>query len=246
MKTEMNLFWLVFHVFQISLFQFYAAPRLSHFTLRLLRKRNPQAADETLGSRSSLHSFKVDSTIGILSITVLCLGFAAGKPLLYWAGKYLCLFGFLFTNLVLDLYRFDKFKKFIPLKQRRTATLQPRELGSIVPIWAWALSLTASLILIIIEKDPLKQFSITFAVGVCLAAAVFTEKKSKVTDEVEEDQLYRKSEAWTIYFISCTFPLFMPFKTYFGHYGIDAVFSIVPLMAFAYFLNSKIYRKLIS
>jgi hypothetical protein len=246
MKNEMNLVWLVFHIIQISLFQFYAAPRLSHLTWNLLRKRNPEVADETLGSKRCLHSSKVDGTIGVLSIMTLVVGYVTNMPILYWSGKYLSLFGFLFTNLVLDLYQYEKFKKLIPLKQKRSATLQPRTLGRIVPIWAWLLCIIASLIMIIIEKDPMQKISTTFAVLVCIAGAIFTEKKSKVSDDVGEDQLFRKSEAWTIFAIACTFPLFIPLKAHLRHYGIDAVFSTVPLIAFAYFLNSKIYKKLIS
>jgi hypothetical protein len=177
---------------------------------------------------------------------ILVFGYFTDMPILYWSGKHLSLFGFLFTNLVIDLYQFEKLKKIIPLKQKRTATLQPRILGRIVPIWAWLLCLIASFIIVIIEKDPVKQISTTFAILVCVTAAFFTEKKSKVSDDFEEDQLFRKSEAWTIFVIACTFSLFLPFKEHLKLYGIDAVFSTVPLIAFACFLNSKIYKKLIS
>jgi hypothetical protein len=188
----------------------------------------------------------VDAAIGVTSIMILVFGYFTDMPILYWSGKHLSLFGFLFTNLVIDLYQFEKLKKLIPLKQKRSATLQPRTLGRIVPIWAWLLCIIASLIIIIIEKDPVRKISTTFSVSVCLAAAIFTEKKSKVSDDVGDDQLYRKSEAWTIFVIACTFPIFIPLKAHLRHYGIDAVFSTVPLIAFGYFLNSKIYRKLIS
>lgn len=111
MKNEMNLVWFIFHIIQISLFQFYAAPKLSTFSWIILKKRNPEVAKEKLGIKNSLHPAMLDYLIGGISILVLLTGFFMAEPLIYWSGKYLSLFGFLFTTLGLDFFQYEKLKK---------------------------------------------------------------------------------------------------------------------------------------
>lgn len=246
MNSEMNYPWLIIYFVQISLFQFYAAPKLSLLTWKLLEKRNPELAMAHLGLRKTLHDPRWDYIIGAFAVTMLVSGFASSNLILYWSGKYLSLFGFLFTILVIDLIQFEKLKKLLPLKKKRSATLVPRTFGRIVPLWAWALCLIATSIFVIMEKDTMKQVVTGSAVLVCVGAAILTEKKSKISEDLEEDQLYRKSEMWTIFIIACTFPLFNPLSAYFSRYGIDAVFSSVPLIAFVWFLNSKVYKRIVS
>jgi uncharacterized membrane protein YfcA len=246
MKSEMNYAWLVFHAFQILIFQFYAAPRLSQLTWKLLKKRDPEQAKALFGAQNHLHHPQWDYVIGMVSLLALIVGFMQANQLVYWSGKYLSLFGFLFTTMAIDLCRYEKIKPQLPLKHKRSATLVPRSFGRIVPLWAWAVCILASIGLVLIEHEPGKQFTMAIAVCICVAAAVITEKKSKITDNLEDDQLYRRSEAWTIFIIACTFPVFTPLRSYLGHYGIDAVFSTVPLLTFAWFLNSGIYRKLVA
>ena len=245
MRDEMSTLWLVVHLLQISLFQFYAAPRLSRLTWKLLVSRNPERVTKDFVGRTQLHSSSWDYLIGSASIIFLVTGFAKGNLEIYWFGKYISIFGFLFTSLVVDLYLYEKLKGSFPLKLRRTATIVPRSFGRIVPLWAWSLCMVVSLYVASTASDVSKQLGIASAALVCLLAGIFVEKKSKITLDLQEDQLYRRSEAWTVFIVACTIPLSFAVTSYLGDFGLDALLSTVPLIAFVWFLNSKIYRKLV-
>lgn len=131
------------------------------------------------------------------------------------------------------------------MKEKRTATLRPKKFGSIVPIWAWGLCLLTTLLVVTTSEEPKKQITTIASVLFCILMANHTEKKSKVSQDLEDDELYRVSEVWTIFLIACSFPIFLPLGNYLGHNGVDAVFSTIPIVAFVIFLRSKTYKNMV-
>jgi hypothetical protein len=193
-----------------------------------------------------LHSPLIDYAIGLVALFLLISGYLKDDPMLYWAGKYFSLFGFLFTVMGIDLYMYEKLKKRIPLVSKRSAELKPRSLGSTVPKWCWAIFLvisTGALFSIQTTKVLLIQVGTIIFI---LMSGLMVEKRSKLPIKNKDDKEYRSSEGWTIFVIGMCLGLGPIINRYVGHYGIDAIYSTIPLIAFIILLNSKIYKKITS
>jgi hypothetical protein len=243
MKTEPTLYWMIFHFIQILLFNFYFARKQSHLTFHLLRKRNEVELDKIL-KHERLHSPIIDYTIGSIALFLLISGFQNNDPNLYWAGKYFSLFGFLFTVLGVDLYMYEKLKKRIPLISKRSADLKARNFGSTVPKWCWAIFLiTSSIALFSIQTTKGMLIQIGTIIFIIMSG-LMVEKRSKLPVKKTDDKEYRKNEGWTIFVIGMSLGIAPIVNRYIGHYGIDAIYSTIPLIAFIILLNSKIYKKI--
>lgn len=244
MSNPQNVYWFILHAIQIIIFQFYAATKLSELTCQLIRNRNTQVADDILNKRKVLHSKWIDYTIGTLSLGLLVIGYLKENGELYWSGKYLSLFGFLITVLAIDLFKYEKLKIIIPLETKRTASLVSRKLGNIIPRWSWVLYTLVMFVVIYFQDTQKGKIILFFELLVILVIAYFTENRSKISGQAKDDEAYRKSEMITITIIAWAIPLFIPIEKYLGHFGIDAVFSTIPLIIFIIFLNSKSYKKI--
>lgn len=219
---------------------------MSNLAYDLLRKRNLELTGEILPKGNQLHSFLIDYTIGSVAIACLLYGYFTNNLPFYWAAKTISIVGFVFTTLVIDLTLYYRYKKEIPAMAKRTASLKTRELGRIIPLWSWGLYLVVS-ITAILYTTPLKtQLSLALGCAVLLITGYFVEKRTKMANNSEDDELYRKSEAWTIFIIAWSFPIIIPFRGLFTKYGVDALFSLIPLVLFVLFLNSSIYKKITS
>ena len=244
MNKELSIYWLFFHFIQVSIFQFYAARKLSNLSYSLIKKRNTEVAEKILPVSGMLHSQYIDIGIGIICIGLLIFGFVSQNFYIYWTGKYLSLFGFLITVLLIDLLRASKFKQKIPLASKRSASLSQRLVGNIIPVWSWIVYIIVSLISLYYANELKEKISMVIGISVILVTAFFIEKRSKLPVSTTDDELYRRSEAWTVCFIAWSFPILSPIKKYLGFYGVDAFFSTLPLLCFIIFLNSKIFKKL--
>jgi hypothetical protein len=244
MNKELSIYWLFFHLIQVSIFQFYAVRKLSNLSYSLIKKRNTEVAEKILPASGMLHSKYIDIGIGIICFGLLIFGFVSQNFYIYWTGKYLSLFGFLIMILFIDLLRASKFKQKIPLASKRSATLSHRLVGNIIPVWSWIIYVIVSLISLYHANEPKEKISTGIGIAVILVTAFFIEKRSKLPVSTTDDELYRRSEAWTIFFIAWFIPLVAPLKKYFGFYGVDTFFSTLPLLCFLIFLNSKIFKKL--
>ena len=102
--------------------------------------------------------------------------------------------------------------------------------------------------LIVVYFEETQKEKIANAIGAIfiLAVAYFTENRSKISGKAEDDDTYRKSEMMTIGLIAWSFPIIAPIKKHLGHFGIDALFSVLPLVIFITFLNSPIYKKIMN
>jgi hypothetical protein len=211
----------------------------------LLRKRNATEVDR-LFTKQRLHSPSIDYAIGSVALLFLITGFIKLDPIMYWAGKYLSLFGFLFTALGIDLYIYEKFKKKIPLISKRTAEFKARNLGTTVPVWCWIIFLITSGIALFSVQSTKELLIQIGTVIFIMMSAIMVEKRSKLPVKNSDDKEYRTSEGWTIFVIGMFLAIGPVISRHIGHYGIDAIFSTIPLIAFIVFLNSDIYKKMIS
>jgi len=244
MNNNMNIYWLLFHLFQVCIFQFFAAEKMSNFTYIMLKKRNTDQSSSVLPTSKMPHHKNIDTAIGIFSMGLLALGFFLHSNYIYWSGKYLSLFGFLLTVLFIDLFQYSKFKNKIPLSSKRTASLNNRFVGKIIPLWWWIAYVVSSVAYLYFSDDLKSQLFLGISIIIILIIAYFIEKRSKLPMSTVDDELYRKSEMWTVYIIGWTFLIINPLKKYFGFYGIDAIFSTLPLFLFVIFLNSKLFKKI--
>lgn len=245
MNDKFTISWLLFHFVQIIVFQFYASIRLSKLSYVLTTRRNPAVANDYMPEGGMLHSKKIDYVLGFICLCLLVVGFVLEDKYLYWAGKYISLFGFLFC-MELDLLKYKKLKKLIPLVERRSASLVERKIGRIIPLWSWGIYLIVNGFIFYYDPEMRSKISYLITVAVVLSAAIFTEVRSKLPISTIDDELYRKSEAWTIFIIAWSFPIVEPFKKHLGFYGMDGIFSTIPLICFFIFLNSKIYKKIVN
>ena len=246
MNSEINIYWLIFDILQVLIFQFYASARLSHLCYMMLKKRNPEVAKQFLPRSQMLHSKAWDVGIGLVSLAALFCGFMLDNSALYWAGKYLSIFGFLFTCLLLDLINYEKIKKSIPLSDKRSGSLNTRKIGRLIPLWSWVLYIAVNFLIVAKLENINTQILLGVTVVIFLAVAFFIEKRAKLPVSSEDDNLYRKSEALTILFIAWLAPFLIYFKNHLGSDALTASFSAIPLIFFILFLNSKIYKKLVS
>jgi hypothetical protein len=244
MNSPENIYWFLLHITQIILFQFYIANKTSSLSCQIIRNRNPKIAQEILKDQKILHSNFWDYIIGTISLGLLFTGYFQDQGPLYWSGKYLSLFGFLFTVMALDLIKYKKLEKLIPLENIRTASLISRKLGNIIPTWSWVLYSIFMIIIICFEETVKAQIinaSITIFI---LVSAYFTEKRSKISGKAIDDDNYRRSEMITIAVIAWSILIIEPIKKNLGHFEIDAIFSVLPIVMFIVLLNSKIYKKI--
>jgi hypothetical protein len=243
-NEKLNISWLVFHLFQVGVFQFYAAPRFSHFAYKTLERRNPEATRAIMQGQQQVHPSWLDYLIGALSAGLLIYGVMSMNTQLYWIGKYLSVGGLLFTCLLLDNLLVSRFRKSVPPSAKRTATLTPRALGRIVPLWAWGAYGFISLLIISMTISKSKLGSASLVIFF-VAAGIISEKGAKVADPVDDD-IFRRSEVWTIFLIACSLSVILPLKAYLDHTEMEAVISSLPLFVFLWFLNSPIYKKLVA
>lgn len=244
MQSDLSWPWLLFHLFQIIVFQFYAAPRLSELGMILTKKRNPSLANN-ITSDHHLHPPLWDYLVGVISVLLLLSGYFLDEVITYRIGHYTSVVSFLMTCLVYDGWRFQLLKKLIPLEDLRRATLEPRNIGRTIPVWAWLIFLAFSVIFYILpEKIFVVQLTRGFAILVFLIAAWFIDKRKPVTSNLQDDLAYRESEAWVVYIVAWLIPLTGVFKQYISSNIAEAAFAATPLLCFIFFLNSPIYKRL--
>jgi hypothetical protein len=167
---------------------------------------------------------------------------------IYWTGKSLSLFGFLFTGLILDLSQVKKFEKKIPLKVKREASLEKRFFGKIIPLWAWIFLFMISLSSAIFQESLKSKLFIIFSIIIILIVAYFTEKRVKLPTTTSNDEDYRKLEIYTVFFIGACLPIFFFLKLFFrdtfNFYAWESLFSLTPLIAFFLFFKSRPYQSI--
>jgi len=242
MNSPENVYWFVLHITQIIIFQFYAAKKMSSLTCQLLRNRNAHVAQDVLKGTRILHSNLWDYIIGIVSLGLLVTGYLQDHGPLYWSGKYLSLFGFLFTVLTLDLLKYEKLKKIIQLETKRSASLNSRKVGNIIPTWNWVLYSIVMLSLTYLEETQWGQVTNVITATFIIGAAYYTENRSKIPGKTKDDETYRRNEMLTITVIAWTIPISVPARKYLGHFGIDGIFSALPIVMFIIFLNTNVYK----
>lgn len=244
MNNNFTFSWLVFHCLQVIVFQFVASIKLSKLSFVLTKRRNPEVAKDLMPAGGMLHSKKIDYVLGVLCLCLLVIGFILKDKYFYWAGKYISLFGFLFC-MELDLLKYSKLKKLIPLIEKRSASLVERKVGRIIPLWSWGIYVIVNGVIFYYDTEIRSKVTYLIAISVVVASAIYTEIRSKLPISTIDDEFYRKSEAWTVFIIAWSFPIVEPFKKILGFYGMDAIFSTIPLIAFVVFLNSSIYKKIV-
>lgn len=245
MDSYFKIEWLLFHAFQICIFQFFAASRLSKLTYFMVWNRNPKSASLVMPTNGQLHDKAWDYTFGVVSLLLLFSGYIIENKFIYWSGKYLSLYGFLLTVLVIDLYKYAKLKKLVPLEEIRSTTLVSRKVGRIIPLWSWVIYIIVSSLYIYSGESTKIRVISASSVLILLVVVFLTEKRSKLPISNLDDELYRKSEMITLTIIAWSFPIVGYFKSSLKFFGLDAIFSTIPLVCFIALLNSKIYKKII-
>lgn len=246
MTNELNLYWMIFHLSQVIVFQFYAAPRLSHLSYKVIYNRNPDLAKTLLSGKSHLHPPMWDYLLAVVSISLIVYGYTQSDANIYLVGKYISILGLLLTCLIIDSYKSRIYKEKLPLIVKRSATLVPREIGSSVPIWGWVVYILVSSILIFLLGSSIVSKLVSLSVvAFFLAAAYRTDKRAKVFNDLEDDSLFRINESWTIFFVAWSFPLALMVKQFAGYNMVSAISSSAPLILFLFFLNSSVYKRII-
>ncbi len=245
--NKINLPWLLFYLFQIIVFQFYAAPRLSRFGLALMRLRNRDAFQKISRFNRFFHSPWIDYSFGILLSAYLLYGYSVKSDKIINQAHILSVLAFLLTCLLIDGYRSFQLKKKLPLERVRFASLVPRAIGKIVPRYLWLGLFIFSTLVFWLTTDKFHVFLVNMSVSVFgLGVGFFIERRRPVINNVEADYNYRRSEAWTIFYVFLTLPCIFLIKHLFPDAVLSAVISAVPIIFFIYFLNSKLYKNIIS
>ncbi len=244
MNSNPTLLWFIFHAIQIILFNFYISKKMSHLSFIFLKRRNPHLV-ESLLNKQYLHTPMIDYVIGFIALGFLSWGYFSFSSQLYWSGKYTSLFGFLFVSSTIDLIQYERLKRKIPLVAKRSADFKARGVGKSVPIWCWILFLFLSIVGLFFVGNT-KVFLIQLGVIIFILASGYSiEKRAKLPIEQNEDKEYRESEVWTVYIIGVTLAIAPILSRFFGHYGIDAIYSSLAIVSFLLFINSKVYKKII-
>ena len=245
--NKINLPWLLFFLFQIIVFQFYAAPRISRFALALMKLRNIEAFESISRFNKFFHSPLIDYTFGVLISSYLLYGYSIKSDQIMNRAHILSVLAFLLTCLLIDGYRSFKLKKKLPLQALRFASLVPRAIGKIVPRYFWLSLFIFSSLVFWFTTDKFAVFLVNMSVSVFgLGVGFFVERRRPVINNVVVDFNYRKSEAWAIFFVFLTLPCIFLIKHLFPDAVLSAVISTIPIIYFICFLNSKLYKKIIS
>tara|TARA_R110002049_G_scaffold184723_1_gene352997 strand:+ start:1381 stop:2121 length:741 start_codon:yes stop_codon:yes gene_type:complete len=245
--NKINLPWLIFYIFQIGIFQFYAAPRLSRFGLSLMKLRNKEVFNQVSKYNKYFHNPLIDYVIGSILIAYLIYGYVFDNDQIISRAHILSVLAFLLTCLLIDGIRSYLLKKKLPLQSIRVASLKPRSIGVIVPRSLWISLFVFSAITFWYSTDKTLVFAVNLSVSIFgLCVGFFTERRKPIINNVEDDFAYRKSEAWTIFYVFLSLPCIFLAKFLYPEVVTSAIISAVPIIFFIGFLNSTLYKKVIS